>query len=150
MPEEFRSIVRVSGTNLGGAGKVAYSLTGIMGVGIRLANVVVDKVNIDPDTHTGSLSDVQVKKIEDVLANPKRYNIPRWLFNRQKDKETGEDHHLIGPDLILKTKSDIDDMGKIRSWKGFRHAQGLKVRGQRTKTTGRKKKSVGVRRRRTR
>ncbi|NLE05551.1 MAG: 30S ribosomal protein S13, partial [Crenarchaeota archaeon] len=32
----------------------------------------------------------------------------------------------------------------IRSWRGYRHAYGLKVRGQRTKTTGRAGKSLGV------
>ncbi|TLX95508.1 MAG: 30S ribosomal protein S13, partial [Thaumarchaeota archaeon] len=32
-----------------------------------------------------------------------------------------------------------------RSWKGIRHALGLKVRGQRTRTTGRKGRTVGVR-----
>ena len=52
--------------------------------------------------------------------------------------------HLITADLVLRTKTDIDDAKNIRSWRGYRHAYGLKVRGQRTKTTGRSGKSLGV------
>jgi len=65
-------------------------------------------------------------------------------MNRQKDIETGKDMHLISADLVLKVKTDIDDAKSIRSWRGYRHAYGLKVRGQRTKTTGRQGKSLGV------
>jgi len=39
---------------------------------------------------------------------------------------------------------DIEQMKNIKSWKGYRHAYGLKVRGQRTKTTGRAGKALGV------
>jgi small subunit ribosomal protein S13 len=35
-------------------------------------------------------------------------------------------------------------MRDIRTWKGIRHSLGLKVRGQRTRTTGRKGRAVGV------
>jgi small subunit ribosomal protein S18e len=35
-------------------------------------------------------------------------------------------------------------MRETRSWKGERHARGIKVRGQHTKTTARKGRSVGV------
>jgi len=52
--------------------------------------------------------------------------------------------HLLSSDLVLRTKMDIDLMKKIKSWKGYRHAYGLKVRGQRTRTTGRTGKTVGV------
>jgi small subunit ribosomal protein S13 len=39
---------------------------------------------------------------------------------------------------------DIEQMKNIKSWRGYRHAYGLKVRGQRTKTTGRGGKALGV------
>ena len=58
--------------------------------------------------------------------------------------ETGKDIHLLSSDLVLQNKNDIDQMKKIRSWKGIRHSYGLKVRGQRTRTTGRKGKAIGV------
>jgi small subunit ribosomal protein S13 len=66
------------------------------------------------------------------------------MLNRQKDIDTGENKHLIGADLTLQIKTDIDGMKNQKSWRGFRHAYGLRVRGQHTRTTGRKGKAVGV------
>ena len=79
-----------------------------------------------------------------------QYGMPDWFLNRQKDRETGINDHLISSDLVLRTKTDIDQMKKVRSWKGFRHSHGLKVRGQRTRTTGRKGKAMGVRKKQVR
>jgi len=41
-------------------------------------------------------------------------------------------------------------MKKIKCWRGIRHRLGLKVRGQRTKTTGRTGMTIGVRRKKSR
>jgi small subunit ribosomal protein S13 len=78
------------------------------------------------------------------MRDPAKYGLPPRLFNRRKGFETGRDSHLIGPDLTLSVKTDIDFMTDIRTWKGVRHSLGLKVRGQRTRTTGRKGRAVGV------
>ena len=150
MPKEFRHIIRVAGADLDGTKKVAYALMKINGVGIRLANVIVKKAGINSETRLGFLSDAEVKKIEDVIEKPAKYGVPGWLLDRQKDRETGNDVHIVGSDLVLQTKTDIDRLKKIRSWRGFRHAHGLKVRGQRTRTTGRKGKAVGVKKKRVR
>ncbi|NIR87697.1 30S ribosomal protein S13 [Candidatus Bathyarchaeota archaeon] len=144
MSKEFQHIIRIAGTDLDGTQKVGYALTGVKGMGTRLANVVAKKAGVDPQSRLGFLSEADTEKIEDILKNPVKYDLPSWFLNRPKDRETGKDIHLIGPDLTLQIKSDIDEMKKIRSWKGFRHAHGLKVRGQRTKTTGRRAKAVGV------
>ena len=125
---------------------MTYALTNVKGIGIKLANAIIEKSGISPETRMGFLSSADVDKIEDIIKNPVKYGIPAWLLNRQKDVETGKDIHLLGSDLVLQTKNDIDKMKKIRSWKGFRHSYGLKVRGQRTKTTGRKGKAMGVKR----
>jgi len=146
MSEEFRHIIRIANTDLDGSEKLAHALTGIKGIGIRLANVIVKKAGLDPETRLGFLSDVSVDKIEDIIENPTKYGLPGWLLNRQKDMETGKDRHLIGPDMVLQVKTDIDKMKTVKSWRGFRHAYGLKARGQRTKTTGRTKKALGVKR----
>lgn len=150
MPGEFRHIVRIAGTDLDGSEKVGYALTSIRGIGIRLANVITEKAGLDPEIRLGFLSDIKVEKIEDIMENPLKYGMPGWLLNRQKDKETGKDRHLIGSDMFLQVKSDIDHMKKVRSWRGFRHAHGLKARGQRTRTTGRRTKAVGVKKKRER
>jgi small subunit ribosomal protein S13 len=82
--------------------------------------------------------------LEDIIKDPAKHGIPSRLFNRRKDIESGRDMHLVGPDLALRNKADIDLMKDIKSWKGIRHSLGLKVRGQRTRTTGRSGKAVGV------
>jgi small subunit ribosomal protein S13 len=144
MPREFQHIIRFAGTDINGTQPVTYALTSIKGVGIKLANAIIEKSGISPEARMGFLSSAEVEKIEDIITNPVKYGIPIWLLNRRKDVETGENIHLLGSDLVLQTKNDIDQMKKIRSWKGFRHSYGLKVRGQRTKTTGRKGKAIGV------
>jgi len=144
MSKEFRHIIRVAGADLDGTLKVAYALMNIKGVGIGLANVILKKAGIDSETRVGFLSDIEVKKIEDIIETPAKHGIPGWLLDRQKDGETGKDIHLTGSDLALQTKTDIDQMKGMRSWRGFRHAHGLKLRGQRTRTTGRKGKAMGV------
>ena len=144
MPREFQHIIRVAGTDIQGTQPVTYALTNVKGIGIQLANAIVEKSGISPEARMGFLSSADVEKIEDIIKNPTKYGIPTWLLNRRKDMETGKDLHLLGSDLVFQTKTDIDQMKAIRSWKGFRHSYGLKVRGQRTKTTGRQGKAMGV------
>lgn len=150
MPKEFRHITRIANTDLDGAQKIGYALSRVKGIGNRLANVIVQKAGIDPNIRLGFLPEADIKKIEDMIKNPVKYGLPNWLLNRPKDSETGKDTHLVGADLTLQIKSDIDKMKKTRSWKGFRHSHGLKVRGQRTKTTGRKAKALGVKKKQVR
>ena len=144
MSREFQHIIRFAGTDIEGTQPVTYALTNVKGIGITLASVIIEKSGISPEARMGFLSVTEVEKIEDVIKNPTNYGVPKWLLNRRKDMETGKDLHLLGTDLIVQTKDDIDQMKKIRSWKGFRHSYGLKVRGQRTKTTGRAGKAMGV------
>jgi len=150
MPKEFQHIIRIVNTDLYGTQKIVYALTNIKGIGIKLANVIVKKANIDPKTRVGFLSETEVEKIKGILNDLSRHGVPSWLLNRTKDCQTGKHLHLIGSDLILQTKTDIDRMKNIRSWRGFRHAYGLKVRGQRTRTTGRTGKAIGVKFKKTR
>jgi len=122
-----------------------YGLTKIRGVGVSLANAIAKAADLKAEMRVGNLTEAEVEKIEDVIADPTKYGIPPRLLNRRKDLESGRDLHLVGPDLALRVRSDIDFMKDIRTWKGIRHSLGLKVRGQRTRTTGRMGKAVGVR-----
>jgi len=141
---EFRHIVRIAGVDLDGATGVAYAISRIRGINIPLAYAILKKANIKPGTRVGFLTETDVEKIESVIKNPEKSDLPRWLLNRQKDLETGKDIHLIGSDLELQVKSDTDRMKTLKSWRGYRHAYGLKVRGQKTRTTGRTGKVMGV------
>jgi len=142
----FRYIVRIGGIDIPGTEKVAYGLAKIKGIGVNTAYAICRVLNIDPESRIGLLSEEDVERIEDVLSNFSAYKIPSWMYNRRRDIETGKDLHLYGPDLIFAAKKDIETMKKIKSWKGIRHALGLKVRGQRTRTTGRLGTTVGVKR----
>jgi small subunit ribosomal protein S13 len=132
------------GTDVPGTLKASYAIAQIRGVSLSLSNAVLKKAEVNPDLRVGFLTESDVSKIENIVREPAKYNLPTWLFNRRKDSETGKDMHLLGADLVLRTKMDVDDAKNIRSWRGYRHAYGLKVRGQRTKTTGRAGKALGV------
>lgn len=144
MSKEFKHIVRILGKDLDGAKSVAYAITKIKGISIRLAETIARKVGINPNDRLGFLSETEIKKIEEMARNPGNYDLPKWLLNRRKDLDTGKDRHLVSSDLDLQVKNDIESMKTIRSWRGYRHAYGLKVRGQKTRTTGRSGKAVGV------
>jgi small subunit ribosomal protein S13 len=147
LSEGFRHIVRICGTDIDGSKKLAYGLAKIKGVGLNFGRAAALAVNLNPDLKVGFLSDEDVKKLEDVIANPQNYGIPDFLYDRRKDLETGRDLHLYGADLELRQKLDIEFLKSLRCWRGVRHMLGLKVRGQKTRTTGRKGRAVGVSRR---
>ncbi len=142
--QEFRYIVRILGSDSPGTLKTSYALKQIKGINMSLSNAVLKKAGVNPDLRVGFITDSDIAKIEDIIRDPAKHGIPSWLFNRRKDLESGKDFHILTSDLIFKTKTDIDQAKEIRSWRGYRHAYSLKVRGQRTKTTGRAGKALGV------
>ncbi len=144
MSNEFRHIVRLIDKDLDGTKGVTEALTQIRGVGIRLADAIVKKAGIQPGKRIGFLSDAEIRKIDEIVRNLADHGLPGWFLNYRKDPETGRDVHLITSELELRVKTDIDTMKNVRSWRGYRHAYGLRVRGQRTRTTGRAGKALGV------
>ena len=146
--EEFRYIVRIIGTDIDGKKKLPYGLLKIKGINKRLADAIVKVSGFNLEMQAGYLSDGDIKKLESIIKDPSRYGVPVWFLNRRKDLETGKDFHLTGPDLTLSNRADVKRMVENRSWKGVRHSLGLKVRGQKTRTTGRAGRVVGVRRKR--
>lgn len=51
---------------------------------------------------------------------------------------------LTSSALDTKLRDDLERLKKIRNHRGLRHYWGLRVKGQHTKTTGRRGKTVGV------
>ena len=123
---------------------MVVGLTQIRGVGYMFANTIVNVLKINPNQRIGYLSSEQVKSIESVIKNPSASNFPSWFLNRRKDVETGEDKHLITSDIAFTVRNDVEREKTSGSWRGIRHMFGLKVRGQRTRCTGRKGGAVGV------
>jgi len=119
-------------------------LTQIKGVGYMFANTILNVLKINPNQRIGYLSPEQVNSIEGIIKNPSASNFPSWFLNRRKDVETGEDKHLLTSDIAFTVRNDIEREKTSGSWRGIRHMFGLKVRGQRTRCTGRKGGAVGV------
>ena len=123
---------------------MVVGLTQIKGVGYMFANSIINKLKIDSELRIGNLSNEQVKSIENIIQNPSSSNFPSWFLNRRKDIETGEDKHLLTSDIDFTVRNDVEREKTSGSWRGYRHMFGLKVRGQRTRCTGRKGGAVGV------
>ncbi len=142
---DFRYLVRIKGKDLDGRKKLIPALSDIKGVGDNFAQSVVSSLGLDPRARLGTLGEAQLRELEKALLDGSSLKVPQWAFNRRKDPETGETKQLIASDLDMANKSDIDREKNVQSWKGIRHGLGLKVRGQRTRTTGRHGRTVGVR-----
>lgn len=145
MKEELKHLVRIADADLTGNKQVFIALTGIKGVGMKISKIIAKKAGVDPYTKLGLLPDDTIEELKEGVAQFGS-SAPSWLLNRRKDYYTGEDKHLIGSEIDLTFREDINRLRKIRSYRGIRHERGHKVRGQRTKSTGRRGVVVGVRR----
>ncbi|MHA1200460.1 MAG: 30S ribosomal protein S13, partial [Candidatus Heimdallarchaeaceae archaeon] len=140
----FRHLVRIKSTDLEGYLTVTLGLSKISGVNRRLAEAIVRTLKIPLSERVGYLTDSTIKEMEAIISDPTSVNIPAWLVNRRKDRQTGDDLHITEAQLILQTKQDVERYIRIRSRRGIRHSFKLKVRGQRTRTHGKGGSTVGV------
>lgn len=143
--QEFRHIVRIAGKDIPGAKKTIIGISQVKGIGYSFAKSILDILKINPNSNVGFLTESQVEEIEKAMRNPSSVNIPPWFLNRRKDMDSGNNLHLITSDIDFNVRNDVEREKGMNSWRGFRHTYGLKVRGQRTRTTGRKGGAVGVR-----
>ena len=141
---EFKHIVRLFGRDLKGEKKIGPALCDLKGVGWVIASSVITSLQFDSRVRLGSMTDQQIGQLQEALKDPSKLGLPSWKLNRKRDIETGSTLHLIGSDLEIATRNDISREHSVGSWRGMRHAWGLKVRGQRTRTGGRKGKTIGV------
>jgi small subunit ribosomal protein S18e len=148
-----------------------YALTKIKGVGRRYSNLVCKKADVDLNKryvcmyiHTyiytpppylpanlltvsrsaGELTTEELERIVTIIQNPTQYKIPIWFLNRQRDIVDGKNYQILANGVDSKLRDDIERLKKIRAHRGLRHYWGLRVRGQHTKTTGRRGRTVGV------
>ncbi len=139
----FRYIVRVSDTDLDGTRPVALALTGVRGVGLRLAEVACQLSSVPATERIGNLPEATVESLETTLTTlPSK--VPDWMVNHRHEPLLGETLHYVGPDLETRRRDDVNQMKMIRSYRGVRHERGQKVRGQRTRSNGRTGMAAGV------
>ena len=142
--QEYKHIVRIVGNDIPGERKLIVGLTQIKGIGFNFATAISSTLKINTNSNIGNLTEANVQAIEKLILNPIEAKFPLWFLNRQKDIETGKDMHLLTSDIPFTLRNDIERERITVSWRGYRHLSGLKVRGQRTRTSGRRGGAVGV------
>lgn len=135
---EFQLILRILNTNVKGTDKVMYALTKIKGIGRRFSNLILKKADIDLNKRAGELSEEEIENLKTIIASPLQFNIPQWFLNNQKDHKDGKYSQTVSNQLDTKLRDNFERMKKMRLHRGLRHYWNLRVRGQHTKTTGRR------------
>lgn len=142
--QEYRHIVRVVGNDIPGERKAIVGLTQVRGVGQMFSSAILRSLGIGLNANIGDLTEEQVSKIEKIILDPSAAGFPAWFLNRRKDIDSGQDKHIITSDIEFTVRNDVERERITGSWRGHRHMFGLKVRGQCTRTSGRKGGAVGV------
>ena len=143
-PNEFVHILRVQNTNINGKQKAPFGLRQIRGLGRRFSVLTLKIAQVDCNKRSGEMNEEEIKTVNDIIARPTDYNIPKWFLNRQKDPKHGTWTQLISNNLDTSMREDLERMRKSKNHRGLRHYWGHRVRGQRTKSTGRCGKTLGV------
>ena len=104
-------MARIAGVDLPREKRAEIGLTYIYGIGRATSNEILAKAGINPDTRIKDLSEDQVNE-----------------------------DHLVEGDLRREIALNIKRLRDIKCYRGIRHAKGLPLRGQKTKTNARTRK----------
>lgn len=138
--KEIQHIIRLYNTNIDGNKKTSHALTGIKGIGSRFGTIVVARAGINPNKKAGHLTTKEIEKIQDVIENPAKYEIPSYFLNHQNDILDGTSSQLVGIKIDADIRMRIERGKKIKEVRALRLDANLKVRGQKTKSNGRQEK----------
>jgi small subunit ribosomal protein S13 len=112
------NMARIAGVDLPRDKRVEIGLTSIYGIGRVSSNKLLEQAGVNPDTRCRDLTDDEVKKIGEVIA----------------------DTMVVEGDLKREIALNIKRLQEIGCYRGIRHRKGLPVRGQKTKTNARTRK----------
>ncbi len=129
-----QNIVRIMSVDLDANFSIYNALRHVKGISFRISRTVLVNAGIDSKMKLGEMSPEQIKTVEDAVADAK---FPHWMKNTS-------DKHIVMSDIDLQKRNDINLLQKTRAYRGIRHERGLPVRGQRTRGSFRKNKTVGV------
>lgn len=107
-------MARIAGITLPNK-RICIALTYVYGIGNSRALEILEKVGIDKNTRAADLSGTEEKALRDEI----------------------EKNFKVEGELRRETQASIKRLKEIGSYRGSRHAKGLPVRGQRTKTNSR-------------
>lgn len=111
-------MARIAGIDLPREKRIEIGLTYIYGIGRPLANEILKKTNINPNTRVKDLTESDVSKLRDYI----------------------EKNLVVEGDLRREVAMNIKRLQDIGCYRGLRHRRGLPVRGQNTKTNARTRK----------
>ena len=142
---DVRSIVRVIGTDVDGEKPVYRAVMKIKGIRYSMSKAICNVAQLEPRKKLIDLDQKELERLEAVIKDPLKFNIPIYFLNRRRDIQTGKDMHLTGMDLTVAKRFDIQRHVDMKTYRGWRHMLGQPVRGQRTRSSFRGTgKAVGV------
>jgi len=117
---------RIAGVNIPENKQILIALTHIYGIGLPLAQKILNEAKINPTRKAKELTPDEINLLKEIIE--------------KKYKVEGE----LRRELMMNIKGLRD----TASWRGIRHLRGLPVRGQRTRTNtrtvrGNVRKTVG-------
>jgi small subunit ribosomal protein S13 len=111
-------MARIAGVDLPREKRVEIGLTYIYGIGVSSSRRILKEAGVNPDTRVKELTDDEVKKLAEVIAETQ----------------------MVEGDLRREVAMNIKRLQEIGCYRGIRHRKGLPVRGQKTKTNARTRK----------
>ena len=111
-------MARVAGVNLPTNKRVVIALQYIHGIGQKIAQDIMGKVNLPPERRVSQLTDAEVLQIREII-----------------DRD-----YMVEGDLRREVQLNIKRLMDLGCYRGLRHRKGLPVRGQRTHTNARTRK----------
>lgn len=109
---------RVIGIDIPDRKRLLISLTYIYGVGPKIAQELIEKLNLDPNMPARNLTEENIGKINSLLQS----------------------EYVVEGDLRRQVQNNIKRLISIQAYRGLRHRSGLPVRGQRTQCNARTRK----------
>lgn len=121
-------MARIAGVDLPRNKKMGTALTYIYGIGPSNAKVVLSQAKVDENKRTDGLTDDEIARIRDVI----------------------DATYKVEGDLRREISMNIKRLMDLGCYRGLRHRKGLPVRGQRTHSNARTRRSTrrsaGIRR----
>lgn len=113
-------MIYILNKNLKDSQKVRISLQSVYGIGPFLSNQICDQLGLSQQNRIQDLTSFQIDQLIRVVNQ----------------------YYFTGSELRRIIVQDIKRLTDIGSYKGFRHARALPVRGQRTKTNARSARKI--------
>ncbi len=106
---------RIAGVNIPDEKRIEVALTYVYGIGLSKSQEILKKAKINPDTRAGKISPEEVNSLRKLV----------------------ETEYKVEGDLKRERMLNVKRLKDISCYRGSRHAKGLPVRGQQTKTNTR-------------